>query len=251
MVIKNETPTRRTKYSDNDKEKIVAVLEKYNIEKAADLIKHAEPLVFGMALAIFEDETTNSKARKNYLKKLSGQSRKLKNTINEIDYVVLQALLFQAVQVCDDQEEFDDDISVIQLLNGAIWMIGLLSDSSERALKEEEDELLSQKTNGSSEKNGALVALVKMLEIEWTQRGYEPGYNVHKETKELSGPFCSFIEAAVRPVLPEKLKKTSLQHRIYEALKSNYNRSGSSLIEVLGKKYLVSARRFQESFEAE
>ncbi len=228
MTQNHRSPLERSEYSDDERKSVLSALNKYKIDDAVDLTKNAERIVFAMSHWIFEDETTTSKKRKRDLDRLSNQSCRLKDSINKLPFPVLELLAMELAENFSDQDEPDDEIMAGELLGGIFSAVSMLHSCAEKAFTEEQKESTPSNRVGRPRSAGALVALIRMLEVEWTSRGFKSGFNADKEDRELSGPFCSFVEAAVSPVLQAKKTKDSLSHSIREALKEDYERSGTN-----------------------
>jgi len=241
----DEGPSSRKNYSAEEHEAVLAALKKYNIGDAKILISLAERLVFGMSTWIYFDDVTSWKSQKQYLSKLNNQARKTQLTLEQIDYSTAELLATCIGKTFenDGADSAEEDSSTTELLSGICVAVAMLSRASELAIEFDEDPKLKEKHRGRPRKNGALVALISMLRDEWCERDLDVGFNVNKETGALSGPFCSFLDAALRPVLSSQISQTRFKHCIREALRDDYDRPGSYLIEVPDKKFFISARR--------
>lgn len=231
------------KYTPDERSGILRVLEKYEIDGGSELLAISEKIVFGMSVAVYTDETFSAKALHQYLQKLANQSRKLSDTLKRIDYASFEDIAFSLGDFLEEKELLGEETDIVKIMQTLLVNASLLSDVSQRALINHEQDNQHEENRGRSQKHGALVALISMLADEWRERGYDTGFNVNKESDELSGPFCSFIDKSLRPILPKNFSNTSLHHRIREALSDSYDRSGSYCVEVPGKKLLISAWR--------
>jgi len=243
---KPELPIRRFEYSKKEREEILSVLEKYCIEDAVGLTRHTERIVFAMSRWVFEDEVSTAKLRRRHFESLFKQVRNLEVTLRKLSFPEMEALALGLALEIEKHDSIDDELLVSEVLGTFIEGVSLLKASTENALLEKNTAIEKSGGAGRPRRAGALVALIRMLEMEWTKRGFKSGFNATKEDRKLSGPFCSFVEAAVKPVLHKKNLKDSLSHRIREALKEDYERSGSFIVEGIGQRYSILARRFHD-----